>query len=120
MIYKSADKYEMCPFKVEYFEKGVLKTAYTDSPQFYREMEAKHGNIAITNTNDFVPTEEQLKRLSEVQNIPQRHLGDLQEYVENGNFPEGEDHCLRKLQEKKENEALKETVEMLVLDSLGV
>lgn len=99
MIYKSMDgEFKICPFKVRYTDRGEVKEAYTNDRAWWEGVAEKHEHIAIIVFDDVVATEDQLTRIAEVQGIPERHLGALEEYVELGVFPEGDDHPLRKIQ----------------------
>lgn len=107
MLYYKINKWNMCTEKIKYIQNGgeIIQFVGAEGHDWWLDFEQKHSHTEIIEFIDVVATEEQLRRLKEVNqlNIAEGFGATLSDYVENGSFPEGVNHPLRSLQVQKEN-----------------
>ena len=102
-------QWNFCTEKVRYIQHGEEITQYVGSEghDWWVDFEQKWAHTEII---EFIPveppTEEQLKRLEEVNqlNIPDGFVYECSQYVEFGIFPEGVNHVLRPIQIMKQQD----------------
>ena len=83
-------KFDFYSCKVTFYDRDELKTEYTDNPSLYSNMVNNYKNLTNFNTAPVVPTEEQTKRLAEVNELvdkasnPEGFRSQVIDFVENG------------------------------------
>jgi hypothetical protein len=106
MIYYKNNKYHMCEHKVKYIQHGKEVEQYVGSEghDWWTDFEEKWEHTEIIEFIPVVPTDEQINRLEEVNqlNIKEGFGYECSQYVEFGIFPEGFNHVLRPIQILKE------------------
>ena len=105
VIYEDGE-YAPCTYKVTLKNNGVQETHYANFRTYWEDMVAKHDHLTDLQFEEIIFTAEQDIRLQEIAEleIPQGFQSGVREYVENGNFPEGYEHPLSDLKQKKEKE----------------
>lgn len=86
-------------------DKEITQYVGSEDKQWWLDFEEKWEHTEIIEFIPVEPTQEQVDRLEEINqlNIPDGFGSMLSDYVENGTFPEGFNHPLRNLQVYKEN-----------------
>lgn len=107
MVFYKNGRWHLCNKKVKYMQNDKEITQYVGSEdkQWWLDFEEKWEHTEIIEFIPVEPTQEQVDRLEEINqlNIPDGFGSMLSDYVENGTFPEGFNHPLRNLQVYKEN-----------------
>ncbi len=108
IFYKNG--WHLCNEKVRYIQHGEEITQYVGSEghDWWLDFEEKWGHTEIIEFIPVEPTEEQLGRFEEINqlNIPEGFNAELGDYVESGVFPGGVNHILKSLQIQKESSSL--------------
>lgn len=116
MLYKENGEWKLCTKKIVYEENGVEVENFVGSEgeDWWTEYSKKWG-ITIKSFIDLEYSDEQLKRLSDIKDIPEGFSDICSEYVIKGDFPQTTDHPLRYLQLRKTIEKLnKENMELMI------
>lgn len=107
MVFYKNGKWHLCNERVRYLQHGEEITQYVGSEghDWWIDFEKRWEHTEIIEFISVEPTEEQLERLEDVQqlNLPDGFGGELSDYVEFGIFPEGFNHVLKTLQIQKDN-----------------
>lgn len=107
MIYYK-NRWHMCNEKVKYIQHGEEITQYVGSEghDWWLDFEEKWEHTDIIKFIPVVPTDEQINRLEEVNqlNIKEGFGYECSQYIEFGIFPEGFNHVLRHVQILKQQE----------------
>ncbi len=102
--------WHLCSEKVKYIQHGEEITQYvmSEGHEWWLDFEEKWEHTEIIEFINVVPTDEQLARFEEINqlNIPEGFSAELGDYVESGVFPDGVNHILKSLQIQKENSSL--------------
>jgi len=110
MIFYKNRKWHLCTEKVHYTQHGeeIIQYVGTEGKDWWLDFEEKHNHTEIIEFIPVEPTEEQLNRFEEINqlNIPEGFSAELGDYVESGVFPDGVNHILKSLQIQKENSSL--------------
>lgn len=101
-------------YKVIYTQHGKELEAYTSDKKWWENFASKWDHTEIVEFEDTSFTDEQKERLKEVEHLGEEYSHYAEEYVLNGKFPNEteneeervEQHPLRMLQLKKENQML--------------
>lgn len=108
IFYKN--RWRLCSEKVKYIQHGEEITQYvmSEGHDWWVGFEERWEHTEIIEFVPVEPTEEQISRLEEVNqlNIPEGFSAELGDYVESGVFPDGVNHILKSLQIQKENSIL--------------
>jgi len=104
MVKYENSEYVPCDYKVIIQNRGQEEIHYTNSKIYWKDMVAKHDHLTNLSFEEITLTAEQNERLAEIneENIQQGFQAQVREYVENGNFPEGYNHPLSDLKQRKE------------------
>lgn len=98
----------MCEHKVKYIQHGEEITQYvmSEGHDWWTDFEEKWEHTEIIEFIPVEPTDEQINRLEEVNqlNIKEGFGYECSQYVEFGIFPEGFNHILRPIQIKKQQD----------------
>ena len=98
----------MCEHKVKYIQHGEEITQYvmSEGRDWWVDFEEKWEHTEIIEFIPVVPTDEQINRLEEVNqlNIKEGFGYECSQYVEFGIFPEGFNHILRPIQIEKQQD----------------
>lgn len=107
MVFYKNRRWHLCNEKVKYTQNGKEIEQYVGSEghDWWEDFEQKHEHTEIIEFIPVEPTEEQLIRLEEINelNIPDGFSDMVSNYVKDKIFPESFNHPLRKLQVYKEN-----------------
>ena len=107
MLFYKNGKWHVCSEKVRYIQHDEEIEQYVGSEghQWWVDFEEKWEHTEIIEFIPVEPTEEQLQRLEEINElrIPDGYGTICSNYVREGIFPEDVNHPLRGLQFKKEN-----------------
>lgn len=110
MIFYKNSKWHICKEKVKYIQHGKEITQYVGSEgrDWWNDFGNKWEHTEIVGFMPVEPTEEQLERLKEINqlNIPDGFSDMVSNYVKDGQFPEEIIHPLKELQLQKQNEQL--------------
>ena len=113
MLQKSEGVLVFPQYKVKYVQHGEQRESYTSDKSWWQKFENKHKHTEIIEFEALSFTDEQHKRLSEVEDTPDAYEHYAAQYALHGLFPDEldederlEDHPFQNLQLKKENEAL--------------
>ena len=102
MIYKSDGEYKFETYKVEFERNEKTESHYTHDLDYWQAFANKWGlTLEIT---EISPTQAQEQRLQDVQYIDEAHQYACAKYVETGEFPIENNHALKDLQLRKQNE----------------
>ena len=108
IFYKNG--WRLCNEKVKYIQHGeeIEQYVMSEGHDWWVDFEKKWEHTDIVEFIPVVPTEEQLGRFEEINqlNIPEGFGAELGDYVESGIFPEGYNHILGNLKLQKENKEL--------------
>jgi hypothetical protein len=108
MIYYKNNKYHMCNEKVKYIQHGeeLIQYVMSEGHDWWVDFEEKWEHTEIIEFIEVKPTQEQLDRLEEINqlNISDGFGYECSQYVEFGIFPEGFNHVLRPIQILKQQE----------------
>mgnify|MGYP006280984447 FL=1 len=106
MVKYENGEYVPCTYKVTLQNRGKEEIHYADFRTYWQDMVAKHDHLTDLSFEEIVFSPEQDARLQEIAelNIPQGFTAEVRNYVENGEFPEGYNHPLADLKQKKEKE----------------
>ena len=112
MLYYNNNEWYISDVQVKFTDSEVeyIKYVGQEGLEWWSELEDLHENIIIVEFIDVEVTDEQLERLEEINelNIGDGHSNILGDYVIDNNFPLEVNHVLKDLQNKKENEILKQ------------
>jgi len=115
MIYKENGEWNFCDYKVKYKDVGQELEKYAlPSKQWWEKTINNHSHLELIEFIEFEPTQEQEGRLEKLNQlrIPEGFMSYCQNYIENGEFPEGISHVLRGLEiaeyEKEQGQELSE------------
>ena len=110
MVFYKNGRWHLCNEKVKYMQNDKEITQYVGSEdkQWWLDFEEKWEHTEIIEFIPVEPTQEQVDRLEEINqlNIPDGFGSMLSDYVGNGVFPEGYTHPLGNLKLQKENKEL--------------
>ena len=106
MIIYEDGEYTPCTYKVILKNNGKEETHYANFRTYWEDMVAKHDHLTDLAFEEITFTPEQDTRLQEIAEleIPQGFQSEVRQYVEAGEFPEGYQHPLADLKQKKEKE----------------
>ena len=108
----------MCEHKVKYLQHGeeIIQYVMSEGHEWWIDFEEKWEHTEIIEFIPVEPTEEQLGRFEEINqlNIKEGFGGELSAYVEFGIFPEGINHPLKFLQDTKKIEELENIIDILL------
>ena len=103
MIYKSDGEYKFETHKVEFERNGKVESHYTHDLDYWNTFADKWGlTLEIAEVS---PAQAQIQRLQDVQYIDGAHEYACAKYVETGDFPDENNHALKDLQLRKQNES---------------
>lgn len=122
MLKKVGSGFELYPYKVKYTQRGEeLEQWALPSTEWWDDFASKWSHTEIVQFTEITITPEQQARFDEVNElgISEGFEEVLVDYILEGVFPVGVKHPLRDLQVQKENESLKDTVDKLIIQSLG-
>lgn len=125
MVKYENGQYVPCAYKVTLKNRGNEEIHYTDDKTYWEDMVAKHNHLTDLSFEEIIFSDKQDVRLQEISelSIPQGFLAEVREYIENGNFPEGYNHPLSDLKQKKEKERYKNDLDdayQMILESEGL
>jgi tetraacyldisaccharide-1-P 4'-kinase len=124
VIYENGE-YTPCSYRVTLQNRGVEETHYANFRTYWEDMVAKHDHLTNLNFEEVTFSAEQDARLQEISGlgIPQGFQSEVRKYVEDASFPDGYNHPLSDLKQKKEKEKydsdLDDTYQM-ILESEGL
>lgn len=104
MLYRNGNRWELCLYKVKFVQHGQPLEQYTHDKSWWEDFAAKWDHTEITEFEDVIYTDEQIKRQEEIKYIPEGFHGAIVDYVKSGLLPEGIEHPLRNIKLAKENE----------------
>ena len=124
IIYENGE-YTPCTYRVTLQNRGVEETHYANFRTHWEDMVAKHDHLTNLNFEEITFSAEQDARLQEIAElaIPQGFQAQVKEYVENGGFPDGYQHPLSDLKQKKEKEKYDSDLDdayQMILESEGL
>ena len=91
MIYRKNGRWALCPKKVTYEKDGETCEEYTNKPEWYENFAKKWGNFEVLSIEDTKFSNSEIDRLDKVKNMSEGHREAVIEYIQTGEFPEGED-----------------------------
>ena len=116
IFYKNG--WHLCNEKVKYIQHGeeIIQYVMSEGHDWWVDFEEKWEHTEIIEFIPVQPTEEQLGRFEEINqlNIPEGFSAELSNYVECGEFPEGINHPLKSLQDTKKIEELENIIDILL------
>lgn len=110
MLYRAGNRWELCPYKVNYVQHGQEIEQYTHDPQFWEDFADRWDHTEIQSVEEVTYTDAEKERAEEVRRVPNGFHSAVVNYVKDGTFPEGNNHPLRQLQNVKENESQGEDI----------
>ena len=109
MIYYK-NGWHICNEKVKYIQhdEEITQCVMSEGHDWWLDFEEKWEHAEIIEFMPVEPTDEQISRLEEVNqlNIKEGYSTELGDYVESGVFPDGVNHILKSLQIQTENSSL--------------
>lgn len=113
-------------YKVTYIQHGEQLENYTDDKLWWKALAEKWNHTEIISINDFTYSEEEAKRLQEVEHLPEMFKYFAEQYIFNGLFPdqlteeEGymKEHPLKKLQLEKNHQIMGQQSTELEIENL--
>lgn len=108
LVYYKNKTWHLCNEKVRYIQRDEEIEQYVGAEGHDWWINFEHEHTEIIEFMPVKPTEEQLKRLEEINrlSIPEGFGALVEDYVKEGLFPEGYNHLLGNLKLQKENKEL--------------
>jgi len=124
IIYENGE-YTTCTYKVTLQNRGKEEIHYADFRTYWEDMVAKHDHLTDLSFEEISFTPEQDERLQEIAelDIPQGFQSEVRKYVEDASFPDGYNHPLSDLKQKKEKEKYDSDLDdayQMILESEGL
>lgn len=114
MLYRYGNKWALAPHKINYTERGKEYERRIGDKQWWLDFERRWDFMTINEITDIEHTEEQKRRLKEVEYFPEDFGHIYSEYVEYGTFGEinelPKDHPFRIIY--LENESIEQGIEL--------